>query len=249
MSRSRRRIVAVATPPSAGRRHAGGVPLAPLVSPLAELFSPLAELFSPLAPPLCWACGAAARRCDALCRECHGRLRWLEGRSVALAGIEAWAPLAYEGPARALVAALKFRGAAGVAETMAAQVVACAPRELMDRRTLVAVPLHPRRQRQRGFNQAERLAAAIARRAALPRSACLARRGAALPQTGRGRSERLSGAGLDLRLRPGAAAPQRALLVDDVITTGATLSACAEALRRAGTENVAAVAYARTLGR
>ena len=217
--------------------------------PLADIVSPLAELVSPLAPPLCWACGAAARRGDALCRPCHGRLRWLEGCPVALAGIDAWAPVAYEGPARTLVAALKFRGAGGVAETMAAQVVACAPRELIDGRTLVAVPLHPRRLRRRGFNQAERLAAAIARRAALPRSVCLARRGSARPQTGRGRTERLRGAGLEIGLRPGAAAPQRALMVDDVITTGATLVVCAAALRRAGTEDVAAVAYARTLGR
>src|SRR2546423_13454749 len=101
-------------------------------------------------------------------------LRWLAG-VVEAAGVRVFAPLAYEGPARAMVRALKFRGATLAAETMAAQTVAGAPADVLDRGVLVPVPLHPRRLRRRGFNQAERLAARPSPRAP-PRAARLPRR-------------------------------------------------------------------------
>ena len=163
-----------------------------------------------------------------------------------MGGIEVWAPVAYEGPGRALVRGLKYRGAVGLAEHMAAAICAGAPAL---EGTLVPVPLHPRRRRRRGYNQAERLAAAIARRTGLELADCLARRGAAAAQqVGRDRSERLAAAGLAVELKepPG---PGSAVLVDDVCTTGATLAACAAALRGGGCEDVTAVVYARTLGR
>ncbi len=151
--------------------------------------------------------------------------------------------MAYEGPGRALVRGLKYRGAVGLAEPMAAAICAGAP-ELDG--VLVPVPLHPRRRRQRGYNQAERLAAALGRRAGLEVADCLERTGpAAARQVGRDRAERLAGPRIEAR----GAAPPSALLVDDVCTTGATLSACAAALRAAGTAQVEAVVYARTLGR
>ena len=160
-----------------------------------------------------------------------------------------WTPLAYEGPARALVHALKFRGARGVAETMAAQIVACAPTGLLTGSVLVPVPLHPRRRRRRGFNQAALLAAALGRRADLPVADCLMRRGAAVRQVGRDRQGRLDAIVGTVAVTPAGLVPRRAVLVDDVVTTGATLGACADTLRAAGSGELAAVAYARTLGR
>ena len=204
-----------------------------------------------LAPPFCWACGAGARQHEPLCRTCKSRLRWLEREPVELAGVEVWAPLAYDGPARALVRALKFRGVPGVAWPMSAPMVAAAPPRLLDgSAVLVPVPLHPRRARTRGFNQAERLAAALGRRTGMSVEDCLRRRGpAGARQVGRGRTERLAGISGAVELRPGADPPARALLVDDVVTTGATLAACAAALREGGAAHVAAIAYARTPGR
>jgi predicted amidophosphoribosyltransferase len=129
---------------------------------------------------------------------------------------------------------------------MAALVVASAPEELL-RGVLVPVPLHPARLRRRGFNQAALLAEAIAGRTGLTMSACLRRRGSRTPQVGRDRRARLAGpAG---SIEADAPAPGRALIVDDVATTGATLAACAAALRAAGAADVAAIVFARTPGR
>ncbi len=184
-----------------------------------------------------------------LCAGCRLRLRWLGPDAVTVAGVRAWAPVAYEGPARALVRALKFRGAAGVAEAMAAQMAAAAPTSMLEGTVLVPVPLHTVRLRQRGFNQAERLAASMARRTGLPCVSCLERRGGGAPQVGRPRVERLTAVRDSIAVGPDLDAPRRALLVDDVITTGGTVLACASVLRAGGTRDVAALAYARTLGR
>ena len=199
-----------------------------------------------LAPPLCWSCGAHAPRARALCTACRRGLVFLPRDPVVLSGVRVWAPVAYEGPGRDLVRGLKFRGALALAREMSAVAVASAPDDLL-RGALVPVPLHPVRLRKRGFNQAAVLAEAIARRTALARADCLRRRGPGPPQVGRGRGARLAGpAG---SVEPRGAVPPVALLVDDVVTTGATLAACAAALREAGAREVSAIAFARTPGR
>jgi ComF family protein len=206
------------------------------------------RLLELIAPPVCVACGGWAGRAEPLCAACRPRLRWLGAASFAFApGSAAWAPLAYDGPARAVVAALKFRGALRVADAMAAAICAGAPPGWLTGCVLVPVPLHPARRRRRGFNQAERLAAAVGRRAGLAVCDCLERAGARATQMGQGRAQRLVALAGAVRSRAGP--PERVLLVDDVTTTGATLAACAGALRAAGAAEVRAVAYARTPGR
>ena len=227
-----------------------------------------------LVPPLCWGCGGVARRREPLCGGCRRLLRRLAPDPVLLCGVPVWAPVAYSGPARDLVRGLKFRGATAVADAMAAQIAANAPPELLAaassppgaagaassptgaagglpdaarRPVLVPVPLHPRRLRRRGYNQAALIADALARRADLEVADCLARTGSAATQVGRGRAERRAGPAGSFERR--APVPGRALLVDDVATTGATLGACAAALRVAGSVEVAALVFARTIGR
>jgi ComF family protein len=196
-----------------------------------------------LAPPLCWNCRAVAVRAGPLCARCRTELVFCGG--PAQPGL-AWAALEYAGPARALVGALKFNGAVAVADAMAALMAARIPSDRL-RGELVPVPLHPARRRRRGYNQAERLARALARRTGLPVADCLIRRGPALRQVGRGRSARLAGPSGSIAAR--GSVPARAVLVDDVVTTGATLGSCAAALRAGGAREVAALAFARTPAR
>lgn len=217
-----------------------------------------------LVPPLCWGCGGVARRREPLCGGCRRLLRRLGPDPVLLCGVSVWAPVAYSGPARDLVRALKFRGATAVADAMAAQMAANAPATLLgppnamasappgarcaaSRPALVPVPLHPRRLRRRGYNQAALIAAALARRTRLELADCLARTGSAATQVGRDRSERRAGPAGSVELR--APVPDRIVLVDDVATTGATLAACAAVVRAAGTPDVTAMVFARTIGR
>jgi ComF family protein len=210
-----------------------------------------------LAPPLCWSCGAPAARDGPLCRACRRELRFLPRSPVGLHGLEVWAPVAYEGPARELVKALKFHGATRVARDMAALIVANAPSAMLGRApgapgaihagALVPVPLHPARRRARPFNQAALLAGAVSRRTGLPLADCLRRAGPDHRQVGRGRAARLRGVAGSIEAI--GRAPPGSLLVDDVVTTGATLAACADALRKAGCERVRAIAFARTAGR
>jgi len=222
-----------------------------------------AELTAALAPPLCPACRASLTDATAaLCVPCRRALPWLAqlrclrcalpapcgprcpARDAAFE--RAWAPLSHDGPAQALVAALKFRGALPVAGLMAAQIAASAPRDLLAGATLVPVPLHPARRRARGFDQAALIAAALAQRSDRPLAMCLHRGGQATRQLGADRATRRTAAERQL-LRTRGSVPDHVLLVDDVHTTGATLDACARALRAAGARRVAAITYARTL--
>jgi competence protein ComFC len=205
----------------------------------------LRSLVSLVAPPLCANCGVSAGGAEPLCARCRAALRWLPRVPMPYG----WAPLSYEGGARALVRALKFRGAVGLAATMAAQIAATAPDELLDGFTLVPVPIHPARLRRRGYNQAEWLALELGERRGCPVAVCLERVGPSVTQIGRTRLERMEGIESSVRMRDGHEAPKRVVVVDDVITTGATIDACAGVLFAAGAELVGGLAYARTPGR
>src|SRR4051812_10077220 len=207
-----------------------------------------ADLLVGLAVPrLCWSCSGLARRGELLCGACRAALRRLAAEPVSVSGVRVWAPVAYSGPARDLVRALKFRGAVGLADAMAAQIVANAAPGIVEHCTVVPVPLHPSRLRKRGYNQAAAIADAVGRRAGLPMLECLVRSGPSITQVGRDRAERRAGPAGSIHLD--GEVPERVLLVDDVVTTGATLGACRDALLSAGSREIAAVCFARTIGR
>jgi predicted amidophosphoribosyltransferase len=148
---------------------------------------------------------------------------------------------AFAGEAREIVHGLKFRRLLGLAER-AAEAIDRAGGELLDG-TVVPVPASPLRWRWRGFDPAEEIALALARRRGLTLSRCLRRRHGPR-QVGRSRRERV-GDPPEVQLR--GRAPRNALLVDDVCTTGATLAACAASLRTGGCERVVAAVVARAL--
>ena len=114
---------------------------------------------------------------------------------------------------------------------------------------VVPVPLHPERQRERGFNQAELLAREVAKRLSLPLEAkALERRKPRPPKLRLSRHERWQAArGAYAAVTSSQFDNRRVLLVDDVFTTGATLDACAKALRSSGAAHVTALTVARVV--
>lgn len=155
----------------------------------------------------------------------------------------------YEGPLRTVIHELKYRGrrraAARLAEAMVAQQAV--RRLLSPGVVLIPVPLHPRRRRERGFNQAEIVAREVGHLVNLPVSPlALVRRKDTPPQTGLSASERRkSVAGAFAVRRRCHVAGKVVVLVDDVLTTGATALACARALRDAGAAEVRVLTVAR----
>jgi predicted amidophosphoribosyltransferase len=197
-----------------------------------------------VAPPLCAACGRSCRPEAVVCTRCARRL----GAAEPLLGKgppgldRAWSSAPHEGVARNLVAALKFRHLLPVADLMADRIHWLAPAHMLSG-AVVPVPPAPPRLRRRGFDPAGELAAALAERLGSPLESCLARRGGRR-QVGRRRAERL---GQPPRVHATGSVPRSVLLVDDVLTTGATMTACAQALRAAGAARVCAVTFARRL--
>ncbi len=192
---------------------------------------------------MCWKCGAVAagvlakeKRMEGFCRRCD-----------AEAFTAARACGAYEGALRAAVLALKREPY--VATQLARLLAQAQQRTPLDAATLIVpVPLHPERMRERGFNQAAELGRAIARLTGLPldelslvRATHTERHRAGMDARARRESVEDAFAVTHARLIAG----EKVLLVDDVFTTGATVSACAAALKRAGAQDVFVLTVAR----
>ncbi|MBF6600337.1 MAG: ComF family protein [Dehalococcoidia bacterium] len=182
--------------------------------------------------PRCWMASPRSRPC----RHCRASPPAFDGLRAAYV---------MEAGARRLVHELKYEGMTALAEPMARLMAAHAADDDAD--LIVPVPLHHSRERSRGYNQAAMLAGWLARRSGLPldRRALRRVRNTAPLVTTMHRDERLAimrGAfAADLERVDG----RRLLLVDDVATTGATLDACAEALRACGVAAVRCLVWAR----
>jgi predicted amidophosphoribosyltransferase len=197
-----------------------------------------------VAPPLCAACGRSCRAEAVICTRCSRTLA--AAPPILSAGPEgidrAWSSASHDGIARSLVGALKFRRLLPVADLMADRIHWLAPGHLLGG-TVVPVPSAPPRLRSRGFDPAGELAAALAARLDTDLSPCLTRRGLG-HQVGQGRADRIA---RPPQIEPVADAPRGVLLVDDVLTTGATLTSCAMALRAAGAKRIVALTFTRRL--
>ena len=160
----------------------------------------------------------------------------------------AWATSAVwldDGPGRELVHGLKYGGWRVAACPMAAVLAREAGARLRSVELLVPVPLGPRRLRDRGYNQAAVLAAALSARTGIPvREGLLGRTRDTRTQTVLGPAERWANVAGAFGVR-GRVPGTRVALVDDVLTTGATLASCAAALSAAGAGTVGAVTFAR----
>lgn len=189
-----------------------------------------------ITPPLCLRCGRPGEIQMAGCADCPPP-------SVHAAR----SPFLYAGPVARAVRAVKFSGwsslapvfAGAMAEALADALEGWSPRAIS------WVPLAPRRAAKRGYDQARLLAYALARILALRPVGLLSRVRETPPQARRGAEERRRALQGAFVARP---SPPDVLLVDDVLTTGATAAACAEALARLGASRVVLVTAARSLG-
>jgi ComF family protein len=151
----------------------------------------------------------------------------------------------YEGSVARAIKSMKFVGTHALAPHLAGAMA-----ELTDPRdadVITWVPLSRRRRARRGFDQAEMLARSLAGRLGLPLARLLVRRRDATSQAQRTGAERRAALRDAFRSASGPA-PERVLLVDDVLTTGSTASACAEVLKACGARRVTLVTAARSLG-
>jgi ComF family protein len=208
-----------------------------------------------LLPPVCPGCGLEG---EVLCGRCATAVwRRVDEPVGSPIGLASDVPLgilqlewcaAFGGPVRAALHELKYAGERRLARPLADALAARWHAVGVAGDLVTWVPVHPHRRRDRGFDQAEELARGLAARLALPVARTVARMTPTTAQHGLGQHERLA------NLAGAFAVPMHdqvtvrgrwPILVDDVVTTGATLSACAAALRAAGAVAVSAIAVAR----
>lgn len=187
-------------------------------------------------PPLCPLCGRPLAR-ERLCHVCQETRPSIDGiRSVAY----------FEGGLRRAIHRFKYYGATALADPLAQLLVEYQTENQLPADVIVPVPLHADREAERGYNQAALLAQALGARLELPTvDTALVRVRATAPQVTLDSLERRSNVTGAFRARQATVAGRRVLLIDDVCTTGATMDACAKALKAEGAQCVWGLALAR----
>lgn len=206
-------------------------------------------------PPVCAGCSAEG---EPLCRSCRPALDLRlalppgtplglpDGPPDPLVRLEWCAPFA--GTVRQALHALKYTGERRLAQPLGEAVAARWARCAGGGDLLVPVPVHASRRRERGYDQAELIALTAARRLRLPMLAAVERTRATTAQYRLDRRRRAANVKAAFAVQRGLearVAGRGVVLVDDVVTTGATLAATADALLAAGAASVAAVTVAR----
>jgi ComF family protein len=225
-------------------------------------------------PPLCPACRVPVAELGGLCSACWAKLSFIAPPYCERLGIpfaydpgpgtlsteaiaeppayrRARAAVRYDEIGRRLVHALKFGDRLDLAPTLGGWMALCGKPLLAEADALVPVPLHWRRLWARRFNQAAALAKVISRRSGVPVAhTALARVKATAQQVGLTRAERainIQGAFRVPARSTAEVAGRRLVLVDDGLTTGATIDACARVLLRAGAAHVDVLVFARVV--
>jgi len=232
----------------------------------------LGALFDLLLPPRCPACRTIVRDDGSFCAPCWATLRFITAPVCARCGVPfevdhgpgttcgaclkdpprfeaARAALVYHGAARRVLLGFKHGDRDHLVRLMAPQMVRVARDWLGPEAVLVPVPLHRWRLWRRGYNQAALLARAVGRASATPLAVdALIRRRATAMSTGMTRGQRAKNVRGAFQVpHPAQIAGRRVILVDDVLTTGATVAACTRVLLRAGASRVDVLTWARVV--
>ena len=210
------------------------------------------KLLDLLFPPKCPFCQALLQKGESpLCDRCQRELPWCLGPAgeQRLEFIpRCVSPLWYQGDVRSSFHRYKFRGGVSYAAPYGALMAQCVRDRLEgDFDLMTWVPLSPKRRRRRGYDQARLLARAMGKALGLAPVATLrkARHTGAQSALSDAGARRANVLGAYEVTEPVEIDGKRVLLVDDVVTTGATLSECARVLRTAGAAEVLAVTFAR----
>lgn len=206
-----------------------------------------AEGLLPIGSYGCKGCGrfVGAFALQGLCPHCLSDVRWFDGGGSSYH---------YNDAAQAFIHGLKYHQKPWLAHAMAGQmysrVLELSVRH--DIQGLVPVPIHESRLRERGYNQAQLLAKELSALPGIPPVVpLLSRTRATEPQNKLTLQERIKnvrGAFEPIPEKLSADPPRRVLLIDDVLTTGNTLNACARALKEHGAEKVIVITYASVTG-
>jgi len=224
-------------------------------------------------PPLCPACREPTRDAGALCAPCWSRLNFITRPYCERLGIpfafdpgpgilsiqaiadppayaRARAAVGFDNVARSLVHALKYGDRLDLVPTLGRWMAVAGRELLVGADALVPVPLHWRRLWARRFNQSAALARVVSAETNVPVTTALKRVRATRSQVGLSKSERAQNIQGAFRVPPGARAAvagRRLVLVDDVLTSGSTVDACARALLRADAAQVEVLVFARVV--
>jgi len=240
----------------------------------AEVATWGSRLLDLLLPPTCLGCAGFVDRAQALCGACWGELNFISAPNCAICGLpfpfeaddgalcaaclarrpnydRAIAATIYDDGSRPLILAFKHGDRTETAELFADWIAAAAG-DLIDRADwLIPVPLHRRRLFGRRFNQSALICHALSRRRGIPvDTQSLTRRRATATQGGLNRRQRFQNVRTAFAVPPGRRselADRRILLIDDVMTTGATVENCARILKRHGARRVDVATVARVV--
>ncbi len=224
-----------------------------------------------LLPPRCPSCGTRIADDGHLCGTCWGEMAMITAPKCGICGLPfaagdldgaecgacmrerpefdwARAAVVYDDRAKSLILGLKYGGVGSGVPALGRMMAGAIAREPRPD-VIVPVPLHSRRLLMRRFNQSQLLAKTLADIMSLPLDAFALERRKATPSQGtlnrKGRKRNVAGAFRVSEMGKKAIEGKTVLLVDDVLTTGATASACAKALKKAGASRVGLVVFAR----
>ena len=213
---------------------------------------PLNFVLDLLFPPKCVFCGKVLDTGETgICRRCQKELPWLTGGEAELTGeffSLCAAPLRYQDQVRDSIRRYKFKGRRGYHKVYGKLVAQCVHDHLAGRYDLITwVPLSSQRKKERGYDQAFLLASAAALELGEVAVETLRKERNTDPQSGitEAAQRRANVLGAYTPVDPELVAGKRVLVIDDVVTTGSTLSECARTLRTMGAADVVCAALAR----